>query len=80
MTLGFDPIWFGVMVTMMVEIATITPPIGITVFAIAGITKVPMYTIFRGVTPFWMCMLFAVVLFILFPQIVLFLPNLMMGG
>jgi tripartite ATP-independent transporter DctM subunit len=80
MKLGFDPIWFGVMVTMMVEIATITPPIGITVFAISGITKVPMYTIFRGVTPFWMCMLFAVALFIIFPQIVLFLPNLMMGG
>jgi len=48
-SLGFDPIWFGVIVTMMVEIGAITPPVGMCVFAIHGIVKdVPMYTIFRA--------------------------------
>jgi len=80
MALGFDPIWFGVLMVMMVEIGVITPPIGVTVFALAGISDVPMYTIFRGVFPFWLVMLIVVALVMAFPQIALFLPNLMMGG
>ena len=78
--LGFDPIWFGVLVVMMAEIGVITPPIGITVFALAGISDVPMYTIFRGVVPFWVAMLGVVAIVVAFPQIALFLPNLMIGG
>jgi tripartite ATP-independent transporter DctM subunit len=79
--LGFDPIWFGVLLVMMVEIGQITPPIGMSVFALSGIAKdVPMYTIFRGVLPFWLVMLFTVVIVILFPQLALFLPNIMMGN
>lgn len=80
MGLGFDPIWFGVLVAIMVEIATITPPIGMNVFALAGVSDVPMYTIFRGVVPFWLVMLGVTAILIAFPQIALFLPNLMMGG
>ena len=48
---GFDPIWFGVVATLMAEIGLITPPVGINVFVIKGIADVDMYTIFRGVIP-----------------------------
>jgi tripartite ATP-independent transporter DctM subunit len=79
--LGFDSIWFGVLLVMMVEIGQITPPIGMSVFGMSGVAPdVPMYTIFRGVFPFWLVMLAVVILVILFPQIALFLPNLMMGN
>ena len=79
--LGFDSIWFGVLLVMMVEIGQITPPIGMSVFGMSGVAPdVPMYTIFRGVFPFWLVMLAVVALVILFPQLALFLPNLMMGN
>jgi len=79
-TLGFDPIWFGVLLVMMVEIGQITPPIGMSVFAMSSVAPdVPMYTIFKGVLPFWIIMVVVVALIIIFPQIALFLPNLMMG-
>lgn len=78
--LGFDAVWFGVLLVMMVEIGQITPPIGMSVFALAGIAKdVPMYTIFRGVLPFWLVMVLTVILIMIFPQIALFLPEVMMG-
>jgi tripartite ATP-independent transporter DctM subunit len=73
--LGFDPIWFGVIITLVMEMSLITPPVGINVFIISGITKdVPMYVIFRGIVPFWCAMLVCVILIILFPQIALWLP------
>ncbi len=75
---GFDPVWFGVLVVVMVELGVVTPPIGVNVFAIASMTPdVPMYDIFRGVFPFWIAYLALVVLIILFPAIALFLPSLM---
>jgi tripartite ATP-independent transporter DctM subunit len=73
--LGFDPIWFGVIITLVMEMSLITPPVGINVFIISGISKdVPMYVIFRGIIPFWCAMLVCVILLILFPQIALWLP------
>jgi tripartite ATP-independent transporter DctM subunit len=78
MNAGFDPIWFGVICVIMVELGVVTPPIGVNVFAIASLTKdVTMYEIFRGVFPFWFAFLGLVALITLFPQIVLFLPSLM---
>jgi TRAP-type C4-dicarboxylate transport system permease large subunit len=75
--LGFDPIWFGVVTVLSMEMGQITPPIGVNVFAIASVAKdVPMETIFRGILPFFLCMIACVVLLILFPQIALFLPSL----
>jgi TRAP-type C4-dicarboxylate transport system permease large subunit len=77
-SLGFDPIWFGVYMTLMQEIAMLTPPIGLNVFVMAKIAPdVPMVDIFRGVTPFVIICLFAVLLFTAFPQIALWLPSLM---
>lgn len=78
MNAGFDPIWFGVIVVIMVELGVVTPPIGVNVFAIASLTKdVTMYEIFRGVFPFWFAFLALVGLITIFPQIALFLPSLM---
>jgi C4-dicarboxylate transporter, DctM subunit len=76
--MGFDPIWFGVMVTLFIEMGLITPPVGVNVFVISGIAKdVPMYTIFRGVMPFFFAMVICLILLIIFPQIALFLPQTM---
>ncbi|MGB3222849.1 MAG: TRAP transporter large permease subunit [Desulforhopalus sp.] len=74
--LGFDPIWFGINVTILLEIGVLTPPIGINVFAMAGIIKeVPINTIFRGVFPFWIVMFLVLAVLTVFPQISLFLVH-----
>jgi C4-dicarboxylate transporter DctM subunit len=76
--MGFDPIWFGVIITLTMEMSLITPPVGINVFILSGIAKdVPMHRIFRGTYPFWLGIMFCIILLILFPQIVLYLPNTM---
>jgi tripartite ATP-independent transporter DctM subunit len=75
--LGFDPIWFGILVTRMTEIGLITPPVGLNVYIIKGISDVPMGTIFKGITPFLIADLCEVALLIAFPQLSLFLPSLM---
>jgi tripartite ATP-independent transporter DctM subunit len=74
--LGFDPIWFGVIITLLVEIALITPPIGMNVYVIGGIAPdVPLSDIFRGIAPFSLALLICLILLIIFPQIALFLPG-----
>lgn len=75
--LGFDPIWFGVVMVVMLEIGQITPPIGINVFTVKSVAPdVPLMDIFRGVLPFWVAMLAGLAIMTLFPQIVTVLPNL----
>jgi C4-dicarboxylate transporter, DctM subunit len=76
--LGFDPIWFGIFIVVVVEIGMITPPVGLNVYAIAGLVKneVPMTTIFRGIFPFLLADLCLVAVLFLFPRVALFLPNL----
>ncbi|MBW1863400.1 MAG: TRAP transporter large permease, partial [Deltaproteobacteria bacterium] len=67
--MGFDPIWFGVIITLVMEMSLITPPVGINVFIISGIAKeVPMYTIFRGILPFWFAILVCIIFLVIFPQ------------
>ena len=76
--LGFDPIWFGVIMVLVSGMGVITPPVGLNVYVIHGVAKdVPLFTIFRGVTPFLLMMVLCVILVIAFPQLALFLPNLM---
>ena len=75
--LGFDPIWFGIIVVRVTEMGLITPPVGLNVFIIQGITQVPMETIFRGVIPFLIADFCQIIVLVLLPEIVLFLPNLM---
>jgi tripartite ATP-independent transporter DctM subunit len=75
--LGFNPIWFGIIIVRVMEIALITPPVGLNVFVIAGVAKnVPMSTIFKGIVPFLAADVCHVALLLFVPQIVLFLPNL----
>ena len=74
--LGFDPVWFGIIVVVVTEISLITPPVGLNVFVLKGVVgDVPTATIFKGVTPFWIADLFRLALLLFVPWIVLFLPN-----
>jgi len=76
MDLGFDPIWFGVIMVIVMEMGMITPPIGINVFIIAGVAKdIPMGTIFKGVTVFLIAMALVIAILTIFPDIALVLPN-----
>ena len=77
MKMGFDPIWFGVIIVLVIEMGLITPPVGLNVFALAGVTGVPLDRIFRGVLPFVGAIIICIILMALFPQIALFLPSLM---
>lgn len=78
--LGYDPIWFGIMIVMVVEMGMISPPVGMTIYVIKGITPdVPIGKIFRGVVPFLIVEVIFVGLIIAFPAIVLFLPNISAG-
>ncbi len=76
--LGFDPIWFGIIVVKMAEICLLTPPVGLNVYVVHGaIPDVPMQTIFKGVMPFLLMEAVALTLFIVFPEIIIFVPSLM---
>jgi tripartite ATP-independent transporter DctM subunit len=77
---GFDPIWFGVMLTLNMEIGLITPPVGLNLYVINGIVPdVDLKTVLLGALPFMLCMLIGIALLIAFPQIALWLPNQLMG-
>ncbi len=73
--LGFDPIWFGIIIVMTVELGLITPPVGMNVFVINTIAReVNLVTIFKGVFPFVLTDILRLILLIIFPAIVMFLP------
>lgn len=76
---GFDPIWFGIYLILMVEISQITPPVGFNLFVIQGLTGEPILKIARYALPFFFLMLFTTVILTLFPQIALFLPQIMIA-
>lgn len=76
-SLGYDPIWFGVIVTILTGVGTITPPVGINVYVIKGITNdLPLEVIFKGTFLFFVAMMAGTLLLIAFPSWTLFLPNL----
>lgn len=75
--LGFDPIWFGVQVVMLIMLGEITPPVGMSVYFLSAFSGVPVGTIFRGVWPFCVAIIICVVLITVFPQIALLLPGAM---
>ncbi len=80
MKLGFDPIWFGVLIVMQCEIALISPPFGLSLFIVKGVVKdVTMGEVIRGIFPFFIVDLIVLGLYIAFPRIALFLPQMMMG-
>jgi tripartite ATP-independent transporter DctM subunit len=76
--LGFDSIWFGIIVVKMAEICLITPPIGLNCFVVNGVRPdIPLTTVFRGILPFFVADVITVALFIAFPEIILWLPRTM---
>jgi C4-dicarboxylate transporter, DctM subunit len=76
--LGYDPIWFGVLLVFLVEVALVTPPFGLSLFIVKGtIPGSDLKDIYKGVTPFIVADLVLIVLFISFPEIITFLPSLM---
>ena len=76
--LGADMIWFGVVAVLIIQMGILSPPVGLNVFIVKGIVPdVPMYTIFRGIWPFWYAMGLLIVMLLIFPQLALFLPNTM---
>jgi len=76
--IGFDPIWFGVLLVLMMEAGLITPPVGLNIYTIAGIAPdVPMGTIFRGAMPFLLSVIATAIILTIFPQIATYLPSLM---
>ena len=78
LALNFNPIWFGVIAVLMMEAGLITPPMGLNIFTVAGVAKgVRVETIFKGVTPFLLAILVVAVILTVFPQIALYLPNMM---
>jgi len=74
---GFDPIWFGIYLILMVEVSQITPPVGFNLFVIQGLTDEPITRIARHALPFFFLMLLTTVILTVFPEIALFLPRLM---
>ncbi len=76
--LGFDPVWFGIVVVVVTEISLITPPVGLNVFVLKGVVgDVSTGTIFKGVTPFWAMDIVRLALLLAVPGLVLYLPSLM---
>jgi len=80
--LGYDPIWFGLIIVMVTEMGVITPPVGINVYVVYGVAKnvigeVPLESIFKGIIPFLLAVILGIIILMIFPQIILFLPNLM---
>jgi len=76
--LGYDSIWFGIIVVKMAEICLITPPIGLNCFVVNGVRPdIPLSTVFRGILPFFIADVITVGVFIAFPDIILWLPRMM---
>jgi tripartite ATP-independent transporter DctM subunit len=75
--LGYDGVWFGVLTIMMLLTGLLTPPVGLLSFIVSGLTNVPLNKVYAGVTPFWIALMVAISLVIIFPQISLFLPRMM---
>jgi tripartite ATP-independent transporter DctM subunit len=77
MNLGFDPIWFGVIIVLVGEMGVITPPVGVNVFVIKGIAPdIPLHKIFRGIFPFLIALIVLTILLTIFPKIATFMPSL----
>ena len=76
---GFDPVWLGVVITVCIEIGMLTPPVGVNLYVLTGITRgeVSLAEAARAALPFWFVMLGGIVVLTLLPEIALFLPSLM---
>jgi tripartite ATP-independent transporter DctM subunit len=80
LALGYDPIWFGIMISITLMIGGLIPPIALYVFITGNITGIPFKTIYKGVVPYLGALVVALILIFLFPQIITWLPNKLMGA
>lgn len=77
---GIDMIWFGIMIVITLEMGLISPPVGLNIFVVKGVAPdVPVRTMFRGIIPFWLALLAALIMIALLPRLATFLPNAMYG-
>ncbi|MGL1862653.1 MAG: TRAP transporter large permease [Pseudodesulfovibrio sp.] len=81
-SMGYDPIWFGIIIVLVTEMGVITPPVGINVYVVYGMCQkiapdVTLEEIFKGIMPFMISIIVGIALLFIFPQIILFLPELM---
>ena len=76
-SLGTDPVWFGVVIVMLMALGSITPPVGVVVFILSGVSKIPVLKLFKGCLPFIITEVLVVLLLCIFPQIVTWLPSTM---
>jgi TRAP-type C4-dicarboxylate transport system permease large subunit len=77
---GLDPIWFGIYLVLVVEMGQLTPPVGLNLFVLQGMTGRDIVYISKAALPFFLLLILAVVLVVVFPQIALYLPQIMYGG
>jgi len=76
--LGYDPLWFGITITIVTTLGAVTPPVGATTYVVGGMAKdVPLERVFKGVAYFLPAYIICVILMMFFPKVVLFLPNLL---
>jgi TRAP-type C4-dicarboxylate transport system permease large subunit len=80
MHLGIDPVWFGILFMINMSMGLIMPPVGFICFVLAGIIQdIPLYTIYKGILPFSAVMFVCILLIMIFPEIALWLPNLIIN-
>lgn len=78
MELNYDPVWFGVIIVVVTQMGVISPPVGVCSYIVSGIARdIPLQTVFKGVLPFLAALIVAAIVLVAFPQITLFLPNLL---
>jgi len=80
--LGYDPVWFGIIIVLVTQMGVITPPVGINVYVVYGVSQsvvggIPLEKIFKGILPFLIAVIIGTIIMVIFPEIVLFLPNIM---
>ena len=75
--MGFDPVWFGVVVVSLIELGQISPPLGLNVFTLSGISGIPAPKIFRAAVPYMICIVLLLAALVAFPQIATWLPSTM---
>jgi C4-dicarboxylate transporter DctM subunit len=77
--LGFDPLWFGVLFVVNMEMGLITPPMGINLFLVRNTFDVPTGALIKGILPFMGVLVFFLIIMVIFPELALWLPELMIG-
>jgi TRAP-type C4-dicarboxylate transport system permease large subunit len=74
--MGYDPIWFGVLMVIVLEMGLITPPVGMNVFIMKGVAKdIPLEVIFKGIVPFLIASAIWLIIIMIFPEIALYIPT-----